>query len=62
MLPSFLSLLPLAGALADLGENLTITVLLLSYPIALHWLVYLADLFTLLKWLASRLPDHPAIR
>jgi hypothetical protein len=47
-----LPLLPLAGALADLGENLIITVLLLAYPIALYWLVYLANLFTLLKWLA----------
>ena len=51
-LPCFLPLLPLAGALADLGENLIITVLLLAYPIALYWLVYLANLFTLLKWLA----------
>jgi hypothetical protein len=49
---SLLPLLPLAGALADLGENLNITVLLLAYPIDLYWLVYLADLFTLLKWLA----------
>lgn len=46
----WLPLLPLAGALADLGENLSITVLLLVYPSQLPWLVYLANLFGMLKW------------
>jgi len=48
----WLPLLPLAGALADLGENLSITALLLAYPSQLPWLIYLANLFGLLKWAA----------
>jgi hypothetical protein len=50
-----LPLIPLAGVLADLGENLSLVVLLLAYPISLSWLVYVANLYTLSKWFAGLL-------
>lgn len=47
---AWLAFLPFAMALADLGENLSLTAMMLTYPPALTWLAQLANLFTLLKW------------
>jgi len=48
-------LLNVAGAVAagfDVSENLTLSVLVLSWPAQLPWLVPVASLFTVLKWTA----------
>ena len=36
----------------DVSENLTLSVLVLSWPAQLPWLVPVASLFTVLKWTA----------
>jgi hypothetical protein len=47
--------LPFTGTLADLCENFMIAFMLLTYPILSNWLVYVANLFTVVKWFAVTL-------
>ncbi len=46
-----LNLLPLAGMLLDFGENISASVVMAGYPTVHPWALFLAPLFTPLKWI-----------
>lgn len=47
----FSNLVPLCGLLFDYMENISITVVMLKYPIRLTWLAGMTAIFTGLKWI-----------
>lgn len=48
-----LALIPYLGMLTDFGENTSIAAMMLLFPKEPIWLVWLSNLFSLIKWTAG---------